>query len=337
MLAALIAAPAPVRGQPATVTEAGEFRAETNGPILATIAAGSAMVVESVRPPWVQVRLEGWVWAPSLEAREGGAFDLVVAASAGENLRSEPNGRVLARLARGTLLEEQQRRPGWVRVRRLGWMRASAVAQGSGAAVGRQEAAVAPQDPIARGGDWLRVGRRGGAILSAPDGDTLALAVAGRELRVLARQGNWARVRVEGWTWVPKVSAEEAADTAILADVAPRDLVAAPAEYRGRLVSWRLQFISLERAEKVRTDFYEGEPFVLARTAEPEARFVYVAVPPERLADVERLAPLEWILVVGRVRTGAAALTGSPILDLLELRRGRRPGTPDDPASAGFP
>jgi hypothetical protein len=48
---------------------------------------------------------------------------------------------------------------------------------------------------------------------------------------------------------------------------------------------------------------------------------VYVAVPPERLGEVEGLIPLERIRVVGRIRTGAAVLTGNAILDLVEITR----------------
>ena len=36
-------------------------------------------------------------------------------------------------------------------------------------------------------------------------------------------------------------------------------------------------------AERIRTDFYEGEPFLLARGPADENAFVYVAVPPERV------------------------------------------------------
>ncbi|MBW3535199.1 MAG: glycosyltransferase, partial [Gemmatimonadetes bacterium] len=97
------------------------------------------------------------------------------------------------------------------------------------------------------------------------------------------------------------------------------EVVADPDAHRGRLVSWELQFVSSERAETVRTDFYEGEPFLLTR--HPDGAFVYVAVPPDRLGEVEGLIPLERIAVVGRVRVGASDLTGSPILDLVELRR----------------
>ena len=92
---------------------------------------------------------------------------------------------------------------------------------------------------------------------------------------------------------------------------------------RGRIVALDLQFISLERAEPVRSDFYEGEPFLLMREPGEEGSFIYVAVPPDRLGEVEGISPLERMSVVGRVRRSAASLTGSPILDLIEFRRGR--------------
>ncbi|MDH3423631.1 MAG: hypothetical protein OEN00_11610, partial [Gemmatimonadota bacterium] len=66
-----------------------------------------------------------------------------------------------------------------------------------------------------------------------------------------------------------------------------------------------------------------GEPFLLTRFGGPEGPFVYVAVPPEREAEVEGLVPLERIRVTARVRTGASALTGTPIVDLLNLERSR--------------
>jgi hypothetical protein len=95
------------------------------------------------------------------------------------------------------------------------------------------------------------------------------------------------------------------------------------ATLRGRLVELTLQFISLERAEQVRTDFYEGEPFLLTRSLDGQRSFVYVAVPPERLSDLRALVPLETVRVVGRLRSGAAAFTGSPIVDLVEIERVR--------------
>jgi hypothetical protein len=108
-----------------------------------------------------------------------------------------------------------------------------------------------------------------------------------------------------------------------MTEATPAEVAGDPERFRGRVVAWNLQYISVERAERIRTDFYEGEPFLLARSV-PSHTFVYVAIPPERLPDAEGLIPLEMIRVVGRIRTGAAALTGNPILDLLDLERNVR-------------
>jgi hypothetical protein len=75
----------------------------------------------------------------------------------------------------------------------------------------------------------------------------------------------------------------------------------------------------VERAEPARVDFHENEPFILARSAQGEQGFVYVAVPPELLPDAEALRPLQVIVVLGRVRTGRSALMGHPVIDLIAL------------------
>ncbi len=105
--------------------------------------------------------------------------------------------------------------------------------------------------------------------------------------------------------------------------ITPADLRTDPQGSAGRLVAWQLQFISLEHAEKVRTDFFEGEPFMLTRYGGADGPFVYVAVPTERVPEVQGLVPLELISVTGRVRTGASSLTGTPIVDLVSLERKR--------------
>jgi hypothetical protein len=120
--------------------------------------------------------------------------------------------------------------------------------------------------------------------------------------------------------------AADSSETVITAplDIEPGAVAREPDRYRGRAVRWALQFVSVERAERVRTDFYEGEPFLLTRPAGGGGGFVYIAVPPERMAEFQDLTPLESIEVVGRIRSGSSGLTGSPILDLVELRRTSR-------------
>ena len=311
---------APAEGQTATVRTEENFRLEPNGTVLARVQPGTVLAVEGSDGRWVNATLEGWVWTPSLEALDRDDFDLVVSAEGGENLRVEPQGTILARLREGTLLEEVERGDGWIRVRRTAWIWEPSVRESGEAPAAAGDPG--PDEPGSLASGWRTVGSSGSAILGAPDGDTLARVPSGVELRVLGRRGSWARVRMEGWAWLP--GGEEpspAADSTVLTDLTPEDVASEPARYRGRVVAWELQFISREEAEPIRTDFYEGEPYLLTRHAGRSSSFVYVAVPPERLDDLGELRPLERISVVGRIRAGSAALTGGPILDLLELSR----------------
>lgn len=303
----------------AVVREEENIRAEPNGQIIGRIMPGTALTVQGRSDRWIEVTFEGWVWLPSLRFRSGGNFDLTVSAPEGENLRDEPRGRIAARLDPSTLLVEEERIPGWARVRRTAWI--------WGPSLTISEPPEAPPSPTtpppAPETRWLTGSPRGRPVLNAPDGDTLARSAPGVELRMMAREGNWVRVQLEGWVWSPE-GADSAGAHAAAGEATVEAVVASPARYRGRVVSWTLQFIALERAERVRTDFFEGEPYLLTRAGGGEGTFVYVAVPPERMDDIRGLTPLERVRVVGRVRTGAAGLTGSPILDLVEIRRAGR-------------
>lgn len=310
------------------------LRAQPNGTLLGTLEPGTRVREGAREGQWSEVTVEGWIWLQSLQQRVG-TLNLVVAVSGGENLRSQPQGSVLGRLAMGALLEELERRPGWVRVRRTGWMwrpslETASLAQASGQAAppptslqspvgatsGNQTSGATPD------GAWIRIGSRGLPLLAGPGGDTLAVTGPGTEVQVLGRQGNWSRIRLEGWIWTPEGQAGggESGD-ATPPEVSAADIVASPDAFLGRVVTLTLQFISLERAERVRTDFYEGEPFLLTRASQGGGGFVYVALPPERVGEVQGIAPLDRIVVTGRVRAGAGTLTGSPILDLQGLRR----------------
>jgi len=301
------------------------IRIEPQGTVLARVQPGTSLQVTDRQERWAQVDLEGWVWARSLQERDGGDFELVVSAAQGENLRDAPSGEIIGRLNPGMLLEELDRSPGWIHVRRRAWIWAASLVEASDEA-GRPPDAPSqspvPSRPASRPSGFTAAGENGAAILTAPDGDTLARTVPRAELAVLAQEGSWVRVRVEGWVWMPPSETPLPAAATDLS-LTPADVTAAPAQHRGRVVSWEVQFISLERAESVRTDFYEGEPFLLTRYGGPDGAFVYVAVPPDRTQEVEGLVPLERIAVTARVRTGASSLTGTPIIDLIQLERVR--------------
>jgi hypothetical protein len=312
-----------VSAQTVVTTAAEEnLRREPQGQILGRLGSGTPLTRLSVRDSWSEVTLEGWIWTASLQVANRAGFDLVVSASGGENVRAEPSGPILGRLEEGTLLEELERIPGWARVRRTAFVWSASLSSSRSGQVGTSGGAQEASAGDAAGEQ--RFLRPGGAmpILSAPDGDTLALTSGSGDFEVLAREGNWVRVRLEGWLWRPSTLEASEADDGPAEEIAPEMLAGAGGEaYEGRRVRWSVQFISLERAEAIRTDFFEGEPFILGRAGGGDGPYVYVAVPPERVALVEGLAPLEMVTVVGRIRRASSALTDTPILDLLALER----------------
>ncbi|MFQ5679873.1 MAG: hypothetical protein ACE5HP_10500 [Gemmatimonadota bacterium] len=302
------------------------FRQTPNGKRLGTVMRDAEFPVLGRRGAWTQVRLEGWVWTPSLVRTQRDGFDLAVSAAAGENLRERPGGRILARLLQGFLLEKVEDGQGWTHVRRAGWVWGPSLAAVAAAerAPARQvnrppPAGERPAAPTASAEERERVvvGPSGVGLRVSPRGDTAAVLRGGADLEVLDRRPGWARVRLEGW--VPTDDLSPAGQDSTLAELSAADLRANPSQYRGRRVRWSVQFISLEKAEAARTDFYEGEPFLLARAPDPQEGFVYLAVPPRLLSAVERLRGLETIEVLASVRTGRSSLMGVPILDLLTL------------------
>ena len=340
LLAALLlgaaAAPAPAQSVRLTVPEEN-FRKEprvASGNRLATVLEGAVMDLEGRDGRWNRVTLEGWIWKPSVSHDDRQGMDLVVSKAGGENLREAPDAgaRRLAILERGMLLDSLEASGNWLRVRRTAWIWSGSVSDIAARSEAEQEppaAGDAPPVEVSEGGDRapaaalslpdrLVVSDAAVRLLVSPDGDTVAVLRPGADVAVLARQGEWARVRLEGWVWEPATLPSDSA--AATDSLTAADLRANPEQYVGRRVRWSLQYVSLERAEAVRTDFYEGEPFLLARPLDRSQGFVYIAVPPELLAEAERLRPLQTIEVLGRVRTGRSALMGVPILDLLALR-----------------
>ena len=308
------------------------FRREPQGLVLGRMEPGARFEVLETDGGWSRVGVEGWMWTASLQTTTREGFALVVSVEGGENLRAEPSGTILGRLEEGVLLEELGSRPGWTRVRRVGWIwtasletlaaAASATASSSSSSSSGPAGGAGPSASVAAARPAVFLGlAAGSALLVAPGGDTLARAVEDLDVQVIAREGGWARVRMEGWTWAPDAPTPVA--SAEVQEITPAMLTAEGGErHLGRGVRWTVQFISLERAEAVRTDFFEGEPFLLARHGGPDGPFVYIAVPPDRLSEVEGLTPLERITVTGRIRSVSSALTGTPIIDLLDIRRG---------------
>jgi hypothetical protein len=295
----------------------------TPGKRLATVYQGTPVVVVGRRGSWREVTIEGWVWSQSLRTTARDDFDLVISKSGGENLREVPNGRILARLLQGFLLERVGEQGGWTRVRRTAWIWGPSLREPAASGAPAESIAEAADTVPATGGqpaalpDRLAVGSTGAYLLVSPDGDTLATLNPGADLKVLAREGNWARVRLDAWVWTPAFLTEEA-DMGE-AELGAADLRANPETYAGRTVRWEVQYVSLNQADSTRTDFYEGEHFILARAPDPADGFVYLAIPPELVTAATEIRPLQTIRVLARVRTGSSAQMGVPILDVLTI------------------
>jgi uncharacterized protein YgiM (DUF1202 family) len=359
LLVALIPvlAPGSLEGQAtgsAVVETEANFRAVPNGEVVGRLAPGTRVTLVQEQDQWSQVTLEGYVWERSMQILQEDGFDLVISESGGENLREEPAGRIAGQLVRGTLLEELGRTPGWVRVRRTAWIWGASLAVEDASALpdppadspepedpdpeeappadappvepaptepAPTEAPPAPAEaPPAQEEGWLRTPGGGIDLRAGPEREAVGRAEAGTDLRVLAREDGWARVQLEGWV---RLDGDEASADAPPSGglVTVADLRNDPARFEGREVELELQFISLERAEAIRTGFEEGEPFLLTRGDGGQRSFVYVAVSSGWLEQVEGLAPLDRLRIRGRVRVGAARFTGNPILELLDLER----------------
>ncbi|HSG82807.1 MAG TPA: hypothetical protein VLC48_11175, partial [Gemmatimonadota bacterium] len=316
VLIALTSWPATVAAQVTGRVLAAEenFRREPNGTQLATVLQGAQLTVVGEQGGWVEVELSGWIWAPSVATTNRDGFNLRVSASGGENLRSRPQGTVLARLLEGCLLNRVSANGNWVQVTRNGWLwRASLELSGE-------------RDPAASTGEQAGAGTSPAAdspslvtadaplpVYGTPAGDTIATFQPGAQAQVLGRTGDWIRVRIDGWVYGPEALDSAALRLADTGDLSPAQLRADPARYRGALVRWRVQVISLQRAERTRSDFTEGEPFILARGPAGDAGFVYLAVPDHLLSVAEALTQLDYVTIVGRVRTGRSSQVGSPV------------------------
>jgi hypothetical protein len=314
---ALLATPA-LGQQSYRVRQAENFRKDPSatGVLLATLREGTLVDGGAVRNGWVEVNLEGWIWAQSVAATSREGHNRVVNARGGENLRADPNGKVLARLSNGCLLNEVESRSGWVLVRRSGWIWARSleqVEQGNAAggvtsSGGSAESGQAGLDRAVTADET--------SLHRSPDGPATGTLSPDASVRVMARSGEWVRIQTEGWV---RESDLKSATPGVLVGVSAAEVRSRPSEFEGQLVQWTVQYISLQEADELRKDIPPGRKYFLGRGPLPEAGFVYVMLSDEQGAEVERLQPLAQLVIVGRVRVGRSRYLGNPILDLVEM------------------
>lgn len=333
-----------VRAQTVQIRNDNElFLTEPGGTRIGRLAQGASFSTGTTRGAHTQVTIEGWVFRSSLEGVNRDGHTLRVTPPE-ENVRAEPNGRIVARLVEGALLDEVERRGAWVRVRRAGWMAtprtetarqtpprqdsapARAPARTPAATPPARAAAPAaepprqatrtPGGPVEAVDPRRAVVRRRLQLFRAPDSNAVGYLEGGLPVRITARAGGWVRIETQGWV---RESEIRLSDAAILTGVTAAELRAAPDEFRGRLLRWTIQFIALQVADDLRTDFPPGQRYVLARGPAPEYAFVYVVIPADKLAEVQRLEPLASVTIVARVVSGRSTYLANPILELVDL------------------
>lgn len=308
-----------------TVTAAAEVRATPRGPAIATLRPGVEVRVRNRRGALARVTIEGFIHRDLLGAKRD-SFPLSVRAPSGARLRAGPTTSApsIAHLRDGMGLTQISRTGEWVRVRRVAWIAASRL-RTEPAAEHREVAGSVetsqdslPVRTVATAADALTP-LRATSVRFAPNGDSIGALRPGAVLVPLARDREWVRVRVEGWV---RENELHALDSTVQTRVSAADLRADPEGTRGVLVRWNVQVLSpIQRADPLRRELAENEPYLIARGPDMESALLYLAIPPSLLEAVGSIPPLTPAVITARVRTGRSSPVGVPILDLVSIVR----------------
>jgi len=311
--------------QIATVTRAAEpVLGEIGGPRLGQVAQNVSVTTGTTRGAHTQITLEGWIFKPSLQPANRDGHTLAIRNGPVENLRDAPNGSVLAQLVQGFLLDQVEQRGQWVKVRRSVWIATAALSRDARRSTVAAPApappapAPAPAAPVSVPEVDARRGvvRRRMQLYRAPDSAAVGQLEAGTSVRITGRAGAWVRIETQAWVRENEI---RPGDAGINTGVTAAELRGNPEEFKGKLLRWTIQFLSLQTADELRPDFQPGQRYILARGPAPEYAFVYITVPVEKVADVQRLEPLASVTVVARVVNGRSTYLSNPILELVEL------------------
>ena len=318
------------------------FYQDVAGRRVARLARGAVLSAGATRNDWVQVMLEGWIFATSIGPSDRPDFDLLVTKSPNENLRGAPAGPLVAELAQGFGLKRATAPDSsgrWVHVQRQGWVQRSALAPIADVVATRTAdtsqasdsqaappSAPNPQAPTPQSPTPIDSTRaqptRVTTLYRAPDGPEAGTVATDTPLRVLSRNGEWTRVQFEGWV---KGGDLQAAPAGVQVGVTAAELRAEPQRYVGQVLRWNLEFIAIQKADDLRPDIPSGSSYVLARGPLPERGFVYIIVPDARLPAFRALTPLATMTITARVRNGRSRYLGNPIVDLISLEGGVTP------------
>lgn len=302
------------------VTQTTSFRKDPAGTVLATLQAGVAVKTGKTQGDWTALTLEGWVFTQSTEATSRDGFDISITPANGENLRSAPNGRIVARIGKGALFNKVGTQGGWTRVTRAGWVSTKALSSGPAppAAGANAASSGSAPPPAVVGGDMAdRVAAlRSTSLALTPDGPPLATLETGASGQVIGKSGEWVQIQLQGW--VRETDLSEPASAAI-PGVSVAQVRADPSKYVGQLLEWRVQFISVQTADELRPEIPNGAKYLLTRGPLPEPGFVYVVVTAAQLPTFQAASPLQEFTLRGRLRATQTRYLPTPVLELVQV------------------
>jgi hypothetical protein len=147
-----------------------------------------------------------------------------------------------------------------------------------------------------------------------PDSAPTSTLPAGTSARVVGRSGEWIRVQVEGWVREADVKPAEAG---VLAGISAAEVRASPDRFVGQTLDWRLQVIAVQVADELRPEMAPGQPYLLTRGPLPEPGFVYVTIPPERVAEFRALPPLHEAVMRVTLKAARTRYLATPVAELV--------------------
>ncbi len=313
-----------------------DLHRDPDGTPLVSLPAGAKVEAGKADGDWRQVTVEGWIYQPSTSPTKRDGFDLVVTSDEGENLRRAPNGPIVGRAREGTLLERVGERGKWFRVKRDGWVPQEAVPTKKAADTTRRQGRQADRRTGGRG-DCGSVGSAAAAAPTAapasptasvegvetlretglsrvPDSGAMTTLPAGTAARVVGRSGEWVRVQVEGWV---RESDVKPAQAGVLAGISAAEIRATPERFLGQTLDWHLQIIAVQLADELRPEMPSGQPYLLTRGPLPEPGFVYVMIPPERVAEFRALPALHEMTLRVRRKAARTRYLATPVAELV--------------------
>lgn len=306
-LVALAAATAQAQS-PATLKRQVDFTRQPGRTVLGTLLPGAVVTPGRTSGSSVEIAFEGWIFSASLGKFDREGFDVAVSKRDGENLREAPDGTIRGRIKANAGFVTVEARGRWTRVRRTAWIDAKALPE--------------PAADLPVGGPDAAELTRPVPLLDAAGGRAIGQADSGAGAKVLARAGGWSRVAIEAW--VPD-SVLRLPESPVLRGVTVAEVRANPARYVGRELEWKVQLVAVQKADELRPEIPAGRTYLLARGPLPEPGFVYIVVPPERVAEFEAMPPLRELTLRGRLRSATTRYLPNPVLDLVAVPEGQGP------------